>query len=171
MSLSASCITRGSPARFVMRPTVPGLDTSEFGMLNCGVLNRLKTSQRNSSCRPSPPSLKGNDRSRLKSRLVKGGPIRMSRPEFPNAAGLGTAKQAGLNHSLTLCCPLERPPLQTRLGRVSAKGPTKLLSDEAVTVKGKPEFRVKMPFIRQLPGIAAGTPVVAHWCPFPNGKS
>lgn len=110
-----------------------------FGFPKLGWLKKLKASARNCSEKRSVNLMLF---SRAKSRFTYPGPVRMLRPELPNR-GVPAAraawnelvvKQAGLNHSETVCGPT---PEQMRSGR----GTWELLLEKSVaekTVNGRP---------------------------------
>src|SRR5688572_27740732 len=103
-NLSAICNCLWVRAKFSTEPALAIVPAAcdpilAFGLLNCGVLVRLKNSARNCRYRLwSPPhaAFLNNE----KSSCLVSGPMRIFFPAFPNVNWAGVEKQLTLNH----CC-------------------------------------------------------------------
>src|SRR5262249_50447030 len=117
-----------------MRPTLLGDEMFDAGNPNCGVLNRLNASQRNSS---RLLSVKLKLRARAISKFVRPGPIRMPRPALPNVGWpegvLGATKALASNQRLIERWSSSSLPSAIRLACGAAKEPTKPPFSPAVT--------------------------------------
>src|ERR1700722_5637632 len=120
--------------------------TVAAGLLNCGVLNRLKNSARNCKTFPSVMCvfLKSE-----KSTFFVAGPCRMFRPESPQVPAAAFVNAVVSNHLASVRSPLGSDPLpwpatSSALGVRPSPTP---LDDE--TEKGKPSYNCTMPFTCQ----------------------
>src|SRR5581483_1631857 len=174
VSFRANCINRGLFTVSEITPKVEGESTSEAGVKNCGWLNRLKNSARNSrSVRSRNPS--GKCLNTEKSVFTKRGPYSGARFALPSVPGCASTKQLVSKNFCTV--GLLNLPLQIWSGRVTFVPLFEKFTPEVLllaTMKiGNPEEALSITLICQSPAIAFRGPFqLLPNCLFrPKGRS
>ena len=148
-----NCISRGFFA-LKMRPKF-GVPNVRFGMSKFARLNRLKISQRNSSC--EEPAM-AHVFAMARSTLANPGPITLFRGALPNVNGAGSAKAAVLNHRSGVRSPPGKLGSCSWSGRCAGPAPILAWSTPRLTVNGAPDCAVRIVLTRQPPKACSVNP-------------